>query len=128
MFSWLFTIHDIGALLAERHFSLSRFLLAMSLSASWQIAYGPYVADYSRYLPRSTSVPKVFAAVGLGSVIGSQIAMTFGVLAAALAGSQFEHHEVPYIVGLGSAGLVAGLLYFSIAFGKVTVTSLNAYG
>jgi NCS1 family nucleobase:cation symporter-1 len=86
------------------------------------------VADYSRYLPRDTSVARVFTAVGLGSVIGSQISMTFGVLAAALAGKQFEHHEVAYIVGLGSTGVVAGLLYFSIAFGKVTVTSLNAYG
>jgi len=35
-------------------------VLAMSLSASWQIAYGPYVADYSRYLPRDTSVVRVF--------------------------------------------------------------------
>jgi nucleobase:cation symporter-1, NCS1 family len=128
MFSRLFATHDVGALLAERHFSLSRFLLAMSLSASWQIAYGPYVADYSRYLPRDTSVARVFAAVGLGSVIGSQVSMTFGVLAAALAGKQFEHHEVAYIVSLGSTGVVASLLYLSIAFGKVTVTSLNAYG
>jgi nucleobase:cation symporter-1, NCS1 family len=128
MFSRLFAHHDIAALLAERHFSLSKFLLAMSLSASWQIAYGPYVADYSRYLPRDTPVAQVFAAVGLGSVIGSQISMTFGVLAAALAGKQFEHHEVAYIVSLGSTGTVAGLLYLSIAFGKVTVTSLNAYG
>jgi NCS1 family nucleobase:cation symporter-1 len=54
--------------------------------------------------------------------------MTFGVLAAALAGKQFEHHEVAYIVGLGSTGLVATLLFFCIAFGKVTVTALNAYG
>jgi NCS1 family nucleobase:cation symporter-1 len=128
MFSRLFTIHDIPALLSERHFSLSRFLLAMSLSASWQIAYGPYVADYSRYLPRETSVLRVFSAVGLGSLIGSQISMTFGVFAAALGGQQFEHHEVAYIVTLGSAGAVASLLYFSIAFGKVTVTALNAYG
>ena len=128
MFSRLFASHDIAALLAERHFSLSKFLLAMSLSASWQIAYGPYVADYSRYLPRDTSVARVFTAVGLGSVIGSQISMTFGVLAAALAGTQFEHHEVAYIVSLGSSGAVASLLFFSIAFGKVTVTSLNAYG
>jgi NCS1 family nucleobase:cation symporter-1 len=128
MFSKLFAAHDVSALLAERHFSLSKFLLAMSLSASWQIAYGPYVADYSRYLPRSTSVARVFTAVGLGSVLGSQISMAFGVLAAALAGKQFEHHEVAYIVSLGSTGVVAGLLYFSIAFGKVTVTSLNAYG
>jgi len=128
MFNRLFASHDVATLLAERHFSLSRFLLAVSLSASWQIAYGPYVADYSRYLPRDTSVVRVFIAVGLGSVLGSQISMTFGVLAAALAGKQFEHHEVAYLVGLGSSGMAASLLYFSIAFGKVTVTSLNAYG
>jgi NCS1 family nucleobase:cation symporter-1 len=128
MFSRLLAAHDVAALLAERHFSLSKFLLAMSLSASWQIAYGPYVADYSRYMPRDTPVAGVFAAVGLGSVIGSQISMTFGVLAAALAGDRFEHHEVAYIVSLGSTGVASSLLYFSIAFGKVTVTSLNAYG
>lgn len=128
MFSRLFDTQDVAALLANRHFSPGSFLLAMSLSASWQIAYGPYVADYSRYLPPDTSVPRIFAAVGLGSVLGSQISMTFGVFAAALAGAQFEHHEVAYIVSLGSTGTVAGLLYLSIAFGKVTVTSLNAYG
>jgi len=107
MFYRLFAGHDVSALLANRHFSGSAFLLAMSLSASWQIAYGPYVADYSRYLPRNTSVPRVFAAVGLGSVIGSQISMSFGVLAAALAGNEFEHHEVAYIVGLGATGAAA---------------------
>ena len=128
MFSRLLASHDLAALLGVRHFSLNQFLLGMSLSASWQIAYGPYVADYSRYLPRTTRGPAIFAAVGLGSVLGSQIAMTFGVFAAALSGKAFEHHEVAYIVGLGSTGAVATLLFFCIAFGKVTVTSLNAYG
>jgi NCS1 family nucleobase:cation symporter-1 len=128
MFAQLFAHHDIGALLANRHFSLGSFLLAMSLSASWQIAFGPYVADYSRYLPRTTSSVATFLAVGLGAVIGAQASMVFGVFAAALAGTQFAHHEVSYIVGLGSTGAIAALLYFSIAFGKVTVTALNAYG
>ncbi|QBR04469.1 purine-cytosine permease family protein [Paraburkholderia pallida] len=128
MFSTLFAHHDVGTLLANRHFSIASFLLSMSLSASWQIAFGPYVADYSRYLPRSTSSVGTFFAVGLGSVIGAHASMVFGVFAAALAGSQFAHHEVSFIVGLGSSGAVAALLYFSIAFGKVTVTTLNAYG
>jgi NCS1 family nucleobase:cation symporter-1 len=128
MFSRLLASHDLAALLGIRHFSLNQFLLGMSLSASWQIAYGPYVADYSRYLPRTTRGPAIFAAVGLGSVLGSQIAMTFGVFAAALSGKAFEHHEVAYIVGLGSSGTVATLLFLCIAFGKVTPTSLNAYG
>lgn len=128
MFAQLFAHHDIGALLANRHFTTPSFLLSMSLSASWQIAFGPYVADYSRYLPRSTSPAKTFLAVGLGSVIGAQAAMVFGVFAAALAGHEFAHHEVAYIVGLGASGAVAAMLYFSIAFGKLTVTTLNAYG
>jgi NCS1 family nucleobase:cation symporter-1 len=128
LFYRLLSAHDIGELLANRHFSLSSFLLAISLSASWQIAFGPYVADYSRYLPRTTSALKTFLAVGLGSVIGTQISMIFGVFVAALAGDQFAGHEVSYIVGLGASGFVASLLFFSIVFGKVTITTLNAYG
>ncbi|WP_040260114.1 purine-cytosine permease family protein [Pseudomonas massiliensis] len=128
MFQALLAGNDISALLANQHFSLSSFLLAVSLSASWQIAFGPYVADYSRYLPRSTPAAGTFWAVGLGSVIGAQAAMVFGVFAAALAGKGFAHHEVAFIVGLGGTGAVAAALYFSIAFGKLTITVLNAYG
>lgn len=128
MFAQLLIGHDISALLANRHFTLSSFLLSMSLSASWQIAFGPYVADYSRYLPRSTSPRKTFWAIGLGSVIGAQTSMVFGVFAAALAGKQFSGHEVSFVVGLGATGGIAALLYFAIAFGKITITTLNAYG
>jgi NCS1 family nucleobase:cation symporter-1 len=35
---------------------------------------------------------------------------------------------VAYIVGLGGTGATAALLYFSIAFGKVTISTLNSYG
>ncbi|WP_323119840.1 purine-cytosine permease family protein [Burkholderia alba] len=128
MFGRLLAGHDVGALLAIRHFTLTDFLLAMSLSASWQIAYGPYVADYSRYLPRETPAHRTFWAVGLGSVLGAQASMVFGVLAAALAGKQFAGHEVQFIVSLGASGAAAALLYFAIAFGKLTITTLNAYG
>ena len=128
LFYRLLSVHDIGELLGNRHFTMASFLLAISLSASWQIAFGPYVADYSRYLPRNTSAWKTFLAVGLGSVIGTQISMVFGVFVAALAGDQFAGHEVSYIVGMGASGVVASLLFFSIVFGKVTITTLNAYG
>lgn len=128
LFGRLLATHDVGALLAIRHFTLANFLLAMSLSASWQIAYGPYVADYSRYLPRRTSALRTFWAVWLGSVIGSQASMTFGVFAAALAGHAFAGHEVAFVVGLGGSGVAAAWLYFTIALGKLTATTLNAYG
>ncbi|WP_166361235.1 purine-cytosine permease family protein [Pseudomonas akapageensis] len=128
LFTRLMTLNDIGLLLENRHFSWSTFLLAVSLSASWQIAFGPYVADYSRYLPSKTSSWKTFAAVGLGTVLGAQASMVLGVFAAALAGANFRGHEVATIVGLGSTGVMAALLYLSVVLGKVTVSTLNAYG
>jgi len=128
LFSRILVLADIGQLLDNRHFSWATFLLAVSLAASWQIAFGPYVADYSRYLPSSTSAVKTFLAAGLGSVIGAQASMILGVFAAAIAGGQFSGREVAYIVGLGGAGTTAALLYFCIAFGKVTISTLNSYG
>lgn len=122
--------HNATLLLANRHFTWSSFLLAVSLSASWQITYGPYVADYSRYLPASTSSLKVFFAVGLGSVIGSQIAMTFGVFAAALAGNHFGGHEVTYMVDIGAGGIaaIAAAMYLTILLAKLIASTLCVYG
>nr|WP_221624565.1 cytosine permease [Burkholderia sp. Bp8963] len=128
LFASLLHGHALATLLANCHFTVASFLLAVSLSASWQIAYGPYVADYSRYLPTSTSARKTFLAVFSGTVIGAQVSMTFGVLAAALAGDHFSGHEVAFIVGLGATGPIAAVLYFTIALGKLTITTLNAYG
>lgn len=128
LFLRLFIENDVSSLLANRHFSLPMFLLAVSLSSSWQIAFCPYVSDYSRYLPRSVSARSTFWAVFSGTVLGTQASMTLGVIAAALAGSAFSGNEVGYIVGLGSSGMMALVLYFAICFGKITFTTLNAYG
>ncbi|MFD7719542.1 purine-cytosine permease family protein [Streptomyces sp. NPDC059814] len=119
---------DLSELLGDAHFELPVFLLAVSLSASWQLAFGPYVADYSRYLPRTTSGRATFWWTLSGSATGSQWSMTFGVLVAASAGESFLDNQVGYVVGLGGAGLIASFLYFVIAFGKLTINVLNTYG
>lgn len=119
---------DLSALFGDAHFDLPMFLLAMSLSASWQLAFGPYVADYSRYLPRTTSGKATFWWTLSGSAIGSQWSMTFGVLVAASAGDAFLANQVGYVVGLGGTGLIASFLYFVIALGKLTINVLNTYG
>ncbi|WP_425832899.1 purine-cytosine permease family protein [Streptomyces fractus] len=124
----LFDKADVGALLSDAHFSLPMFLLAVSLSASWQLAFGPYVADYSRYLPRTTSGKATFWWTLAGSALGSQWSMAFGVLVAASAGEKFIDNQVGYVVSLGGAGLVASFFYFVIALGKLTVNVLNTYG
>ncbi|MFH8403675.1 purine-cytosine permease family protein [Streptomyces sp. NPDC018019] len=119
---------DLAVLLHDRTFSFPLFLLAVSLSASWQLAFGPYVADYSRYLPRHTSTRATFWWTLSGSVLGSQWSMTFGALAAAAAPTAFVGHEVSYVVSLGGTGLMASALYFVIALGKLTINVLNTYG
>ncbi|MEF3116960.1 cytosine permease [Streptomyces chrestomyceticus] len=119
---------DLAVLLHDRSFSFPLFLLAVSLSASWQLAFGPYVADYSRYLPRNTSTRATFWWTLSGSVLGSQWSMTFGALAAAAAPAAFVGHEVSYVVSLGGTGLIASALYFVIALGKLTINVLNTYG
>ncbi|CAL9619780.1 purine-cytosine permease family protein [Streptomyces sp. enrichment culture] len=124
----LFDRVDVGELFSDAHFSLPMFLLAVSLSASWQLAFGPYVADYSRYLPRTTSGKATFWWTLAGSALGSQWSMAFGVLVAASAGEKFVDNQVGYVVSLGGAGLTASFFYFVIALGKLTVNVLNTYG
>jgi NCS1 family nucleobase:cation symporter-1 len=51
-------------------FSWGPFLLVLSIMATWQITYAPYVADYSRYLPMNTPTRKTFWYTYLGSRVG----------------------------------------------------------
>ncbi|MGO1049104.1 purine-cytosine permease family protein [Crossiella sp. CA198] len=123
----LISTQDLGAVLAAPRLDFPKFLLALSLTASWQLTFGPYVADTSRYLPSATSVRATFWWTYGGTVLGAVWAMSFGALAYAVAGNAFKGKEVAYLVGLGHAGLVVPLL-LSIALGKFTVNVLNIYG
>jgi nucleobase:cation symporter-1, NCS1 family len=123
---------DVSSVLMSKPFDIATFLLAVSLSAGWQLTYGPYVADYSRYLPRDTPKSSTFWNTFAGSVIGSQWAMTLGALvgAASLAGfgGDFLAFQVKYMGDLGGGGVIAILIFAMIVIGKLTVNTLNAYG
>lgn len=124
----LFAAHDVGALLGVKPFEAATFLLAVSLGAGWQLTYGPYVADYSRYLPRSTPERTTFHTTLWGSVLGSQWSMTFGALIAAVPASGFLKRQVGFLGELGGGGLLAIGIFLVIVVGKLTVNCLNAYG
>ncbi|MGL4859690.1 MAG: purine-cytosine permease family protein [Enterobacteriaceae bacterium] len=128
MFYRIIVISDITILTDHIFFSWKHFLIAVSLGASWQIAYTPYASDYSRYLPGSTSSVKTFFAISSGTILGTLASMSVGVIAATLAGEQFLGKEVPYIVALASNHYFAALLLLSIILGKVMASSINAYG
>ena len=127
-----FVKFPVVSLFGVKPFELTTFLLAVSLSAGWQLTFGPYVADYSRYLPRNTPQSATFWNTFLGSVIGTQWAMTLGVIisAASLAGygGSFLKNQVGYLGELAGMGVAAILIYMVIVIGKLTVNTLNAYG
>ncbi|MRH88434.1 cytosine permease [Nocardia sp. SYP-A9097] len=124
----LFAEYDVTAQLGVKGFETATFLLAVALGASWQLTFGPYVADYSRYLPRSTSDRATFWSTFAGTVIGSQWSMTFGALIAAVASKSFMKDQVGFIGDLAGPAAVAVLIYLVIVTGKLTVNVLNAYG
>ncbi|MGK5545335.1 purine-cytosine permease family protein [Streptomyces sp. URMC 127] len=124
----LFSRYDVGAHVGNRPFDAAAFLLAVSLGAGWQLTFGPYVADYSRYLPRNTSPRAAFWATFAGSVTGAQWAMTLGALIAAVAGKRFLSDQVGFVGGLAGPEAAALLVYLVVLVGKLTVNCLNAYG
>ncbi|WP_371649170.1 cytosine permease [Streptomyces sp. NBC_00224] len=124
----LFTQYDVSAHVGNKGFEAATFLLAVGLGAGWQLTFGPYVADYSRYLPRDTSTRATFWSTFAGSVIGSQWAMTLGALTAAVAGKAFLPDQVGFLGDLAGPAFLAFLIYLVIVVGKLTVNCLNAYG
>jgi len=52
----------------------------VSAAALWQIAYAPYVSDYSRYMPESTGARPAFWASYWGCTLGSFLPMVLGAI------------------------------------------------
>jgi NCS1 family nucleobase:cation symporter-1 len=124
---WLLQAHDIAAAWKPGAFSFGTFLLAVAIAATWQITYAPYVADYSRYLPRTTSTAAAFWWTYAGSVIGTVWMMAFGAVAAAVAVKAFEGNPVAFVVGLAPNG-VQWIFFIIVLLGVFAINTLNLYG
>jgi NCS1 family nucleobase:cation symporter-1 len=70
--AWIVWVHRLpGDFLSRNGFNVPGFLGVISMGALWQIAYAPYVSDYSRYMPRDTGVRPAFWASFWGCTLGS---------------------------------------------------------
>jgi nucleobase:cation symporter-1, NCS1 family len=99
----------------------------VAIAATWQITYAPYVADYSRYLPRETTVRSAFWWTYAGSVLGTIWMMAFGSIAVAVAAKAFNGGSTSFVTGLGTSGTV-WLFSLVIVLGIIAVNVLNLYG
>jgi NCS1 family nucleobase:cation symporter-1 len=119
-------LQPMPANLAKPEFEWGPFFLVLSIMASWQLTYAPYVADYSRYLPSNTSTRATFWYTYLGSVIGSSWMMILGALIAVVAPQQSEK-MVSYLGQLAGRGLDI-ITYVLIMLGVLAINTLNLYG
>ncbi len=80
-FAWIVWVHGLPAdFLTRNEFNWSGFLGAISTGALWQIAYAPYVSDYSRYMPYGTGARPAFWASYWGCALGSLLPMILGAM------------------------------------------------
>jgi nucleobase:cation symporter-1, NCS1 family len=108
------------------HVNFGMFLLAVSIFATWQITYAPYVADYSRYLPEDTPISKTFSYTYFGSVIGSIWMMALGALFTASV-PKFGDNATGYLSKVWG-GHASGLIFVVIVLGVMAANILNLYG
>ncbi|MDQ6594920.1 cytosine permease [Bacillus salipaludis] len=102
------------------------FMLFLSIIVTWQVGFGPYVADYSRYLPSKTSTSKTFWYTYFGSVIGAVWMMTLGVLLT-LAIPDFMNNSTLHFANMFGSNFSV-IVVLALILGIVALNVLNIYG
>jgi NCS1 family nucleobase:cation symporter-1 len=121
--AWIIWVHGLPANFFSRNsLNLPGLMGTVSAAALWQIAYAPYVSDYTRYMPRDTGARSAFWATYWGCTLGSFLPMVLGAMVGVAV------PKASLIEGLaalthGIAPLV--LIVFSV--GVATANAMNLY-
>jgi nucleobase:cation symporter-1, NCS1 family len=124
-FVWIVWVHGLPADFFVRNgFNWPGLLSSISSAALWQIAYAPYVSDYSRYMPRDTGAVPAFWASYWGCTLGSLLPMILGVVVA-LAASPGHGHLVAALSDL--LGPIAAFVLIVLSVGIAAANAMNLY-
>jgi len=105
-------------------FSWVGFVGMASTAAIWQIAYAPYVSDYSRYLPDDASPASSFGYTYGGAVIGAVPMMVLGTLLVTVAGGDGSIAQLGDIMPAPVKVFVLIMLFL----GAIDAAVINLYG
>ncbi|WP_162463698.1 MULTISPECIES: cytosine permease [unclassified Mycolicibacterium] len=108
-------------------FSPTGFFFVLGIVAAYMITYGPYVADYSRYLPANTKAAQTFWYTYGGITLAG---MWIFIVGAAL---QYAYSTLGIVEAAariaGSAGAVVRVLVLvALLLGLINISALNIYG
>ncbi|MDQ0822441.1 NCS1 nucleoside transporter family [Arthrobacter sp. V4I6] len=103
-------------------FSGAGFFGMLAIGVTWQLAYAPYVSDYSRYMPREGGAKQAFWATYLGLVIGTVLVMVLG----ALVGLTTTDGDAMAALG-GLLGGFGPVVLFAFGIASAVMNSSNIY-
>ncbi|WP_372437177.1 cytosine permease [Pseudomonas chlororaphis subsp. aureofaciens] len=120
---WTLFVHGLPAdFLLKNQATVPGVLGTISIAALWQLAYAPYVSDYSRYMPADTGARAAFWASYWGCCLGSILPMILGVVI----GLSVTQGDV--VAGLiemtGSIGVFVVAVF---SFGIAATNAMNLY-
>ena len=121
-FIWIVAVHGLGhGFGLFGHSSVAGFIGTVTVAALWQIAYAPYVSDYSRYMPANTGAKPAFWASYWGCSLGSILPMILGAMIGVSTGDMVSglHTET---------GAVAVLVIIVFTVTIAVTNSMNIYG
>lgn len=123
-FAYIFTHVQSDDFLTRGGFNVSGWLATVSLAALWQIAFAPYVSDYSRYLPANVPVASTFWATYLGSTLGSSLAFIFGAVAVLAVPAGADTMDAVK----QATGTIGPLMLVLFLLSVISHNALNLYG
>lgn len=123
VFAWIVRVHGLpGAFWSKGTLTPGGILGTISVAALWQIAYAPYVSDYSRYMPVKTGPRAAFWASYWGCTLGSALPMLLGAVIALCI------HGDDVIGGLDAlAGRMGPAVLVVLSLGMVVANAMNLY-
>lgn len=106
----------------ELGYNTAGFFGMLAIGVTWQLAYAPYVSDYSRYMPAKGGAKQAFWATYSGLVLGTVLVMVLG----ALVGLSTSDGDTMAALGnlLGGFGPV---VLFAFGVASAVMNSSNIY-
>ncbi|MGE4480601.1 purine-cytosine permease family protein [Acidocella sp.] len=122
-FGWIVLVHGLpGNFMSMNSFSTAGFFSMVSVGALWQIAYAPYVSDYSRYMPHDTGAKHAFWASYWGCSLGSIFPMVLGAMLGLVAANGDPVAGLTAFTGMAAIPIV---IIFSV--GIAGTNAMNLY-
>ncbi|MFT8886043.1 purine-cytosine permease family protein [Acetobacter papayae] len=102
--------------------SVHDFLMAISVGVLWQVAYAPYVSDYSRYLPVHTGEKEAFYGCLSGSTIGAALPMIVGAYVAGTVSGDNYYESLRQV-----SGILPAVIYIVFFASTIVCASMQIY-